>query len=359
MNGKELINRVIEHRQAPRHGYCFNSPYPSDFQWIPSPCVKADSTDENHLYEWGRHEALLKLVPGFSGEVRLDNTGNILGRFESRTKGECIRGILQDGWDDLDSFQLLKFDFESYSISPESIDSSKFIVAGSPFSIFSTLRDARLINNALVDVLLEPESVKNFVEKVYTRITELIDPLKRTGADALMMADDWGTQDRTFISPDSFRELFKPFYKRLTDRLHDRGMKFILHSCGYNYSFLNDLIDAGVDVLQFDQLGLYGYERMAKEYGRKVTFFSPLDIQKTLPTGDRKLIEEQARIMTDSFRFHSEGGLIIKDYPSYADINVDEEWATWARDIFIANSNMLTEKDRSVSYNSYRSLNNQ
>lgn len=71
-------------------------------------------------------------------------------------------------------------------------------------------------------------------------------------------------------------------------------MHLIVHSCGYNYAFMEDFIDAGIDVLQFDQLGAYGYEKMADEFAGRVTFWSPLDIQKTLPTGDRALIESEA-----------------------------------------------------------------
>ena len=73
---------------------------------------------------------------------------------------------------------------------------------------------------------------------------------------------------------------------------------------------------------------------MAAEYADKVTFYSPLDIQRTLPTGDRALIESEALEMATQFQ-KAGGGLIIKDYPAYGDIGVDEAWAGWARDIFM------------------------
>ena len=111
-------------------------------------------------------------------------------------------------------------------------------------------------------------------------------------------------------------------------------MHLIVHSCGYNYAFMEDFIDAGIDVLQFDQLGAYGYEKMADEFAGRVTFWSPLDIQKTLPTGDRALIESEALRMISAFK--GKGSLLLNDYASYADIGVKEEWATWARDVFMA-----------------------
>jgi hypothetical protein len=59
---------------------------------------------------------------------------------------------------------------------------------------------------------------------------------------------------------------------------------------------------------------------------RKAALWSPVDIQKILPTGDRAVIEAGARHMYDLF----EGGLICKNYGDLAGIGVAEEWDGWA-----------------------------
>ena len=151
------------------------------------------------------------------------------------------------------------------------------------------------------------------------------------------MGDDWGTQDRTFISPESFRTLFKPAYKKVADAAHEAGMKVFLHSCGYIYDFIEDFIDAGIDVFQFDQPDAYPAEVLAGEFAHRVSFHSPVDIQKVLPTGDRELIESRARAMCDLFR-EAGGGWIAKDYPTYRDIGVEGEWAKWAQTVITENS---------------------
>ena len=64
-----------------------------------------------------------------------------------------------------------------------------------------------------------------------------------------------------------------------------------------------------------------------------------LDIQKIMPTGDRKIIEEGAKHMVDAFKATG-GSLIVKDYHNWQDLNVKPEWQQWARDIVIANAKL-------------------
>ena len=68
-----------------------------------------------------------------------------------------------------------------------------------------------------------------------------------------------------------------------------------------------------------------------------MTFHSPVDIQKVLPTGDREFIERRAKEMCELFRAAG-GGWIAKDYPTYGDIGVDPVWAKWAQNVIEANS---------------------
>jgi len=82
----------------------------------------------------------------------------------------------------------------------------------------------RLIENALMDVILEKDNVQRFLAMILERNLELIEIIKDLGVDGLIFYDDWGAQDRTFISPAIFRELFKPIYKAIGDKLHEHNM---------------------------------------------------------------------------------------------------------------------------------------
>jgi hypothetical protein len=110
-----------------------------------------------------------------------------------------------------------------------------------------------------------------------------------------------------------------------------------MHSCGYNYGFIEDLIDAGVDAFQFDQPDVYPSETLASEFGSRVVFYSPVDIQKVLPTGNREYIEKRAYEMLKCFKACG-GSWIAKDYPGYEDIGVNPEWPKWAQDVIVSNA---------------------
>ena len=164
MTSREIITRVVGHRDAPRIGFDFLAPHANDF------CGAAMSVFQNdykQYSEWGTYPEILAKVPGFQGEVRVDHVGNILGRFNGKTKGECIRGAL-DSWDNLENFEFPKFD-EQYSewLKKNPFhDHDKFVIGHAPVAIFSTLRDTRLMTNALMDTVLEPENVEIFLEKI-------------------------------------------------------------------------------------------------------------------------------------------------------------------------------------------------
>jgi hypothetical protein len=132
-----------------------------------------------------------------------------------------------------------------------------------------------------------------------------------------------------------WREIFAPLYERLCAAAKDCGMYVLMHSCGYNAAILDDLAAVGVSCFQFDQPLLYGLEELGARLRKlRMCLWAPVDIQKVMPTGDRKLIERSARAMVSLFG-RPEGGLIAKCYGDLPGIGVDERWDDWAYDVFV------------------------
>ena len=333
MTSKEIIKRLINHDEPPRIGFGFKDH--TDFVGVAN-CRQINMP--NDPYDaWGDH-AELKALTGFSGEVRRDFYGNIYGRFNGKTKGECIKGAIDD-WDDY-SYPTIEFDpaFRDELLAKDLANHEKFVLTTSR-AIFSRHRDARLMANALMDTIESPDEVMSFIDGLVEQEIAIIKNIAGCGIDGWIIYDDLGMQTTTFMSPSTFREIYKPAYKKLADAVHEAGMAMFLHSCGYNYGLMEDLIDAGIDVFQFDQPDAYPSEVLASEFANRAVFYSPVDIQKVLPTGDREFIERRALEMCELFR-KAGGGWIAKDYGSYSDIGIEKEWAHWAQDVIVANSSL-------------------
>jgi hypothetical protein len=71
---------------------------------------------------------------------------------------------------------------------------------------------------------------------------------------------DFGTQTSTFCSPETFRELYLPYYRKMTNWIHQNtSWKVFKHSCGSVAGFMELFIESGFDILnplQFSAAGM-------------------------------------------------------------------------------------------------------
>ena len=175
-----------------------------------------------------------------------------------------------------------------------------------------------------MDVLLEPARVRELLGRLTEMFAREIERYADAGADAVMAAEDWGTQDRLLVSPEVWRELFKPGFRTLCEAAHSRGMKVFLHSCGRNTAIIEDWIEVGIDVCQFDQPELHGIDYLAEHFGGRMHFWCPVDIQGTLQTRDAGRIEAAAREYVEKLGSFG-GGFVAGYYNSNEAIGLDPE----------------------------------
>ena len=100
---------------------------------------------------------------------------------------------------------------------------------------------------------------------------------------------DFGAQNGPFISPNSYRDLFKPFHCQVNKWIHQHTTwRSFIHSCGSVRALIPDFIDAGFDILNPVQCSAAGMvpEELKQEFGDRVTFWGGgIDTQRTLPFG--------------------------------------------------------------------------
>jgi len=131
----------------------------------------------------------------------------------------------------------------------------------------------------MMDVIAEPASVERLLDALLERHLAILDKVCRAVgdvADIVRLGDDLGMDSGPFMSPDSYRALFKPRHAQLCDFVHRRsGMKTFLHSCGSIRELLPDLIDAGFDIINPVQTACRGMDaaELKREFGRDLCFW--------------------------------------------------------------------------------------
>ncbi|WP_455381686.1 uroporphyrinogen decarboxylase family protein [Salinispira pacifica] len=170
----------------------------------------------------------------------------------------------------------------------------------------------RRIDNFLMDLMLEPESVERLLDALMERhLATLENVCTYLGdvVDIVRFGDDLGTDSGPFMSPDIYRTLFKPRHKVLCDYAHAHSsMHTFLHSCGSIYRLLPDLIDAGFEIINPVQTNAREMEpeRLKREFGADVTFWGGgIDTRVTLNHGSP---EEVRREVLERLDLFSKGG---------------------------------------------------
>lgn len=193
----------------------------------------------------------------------------------------------------------------------------KYIIGEFGISGLNFITFLRGFENTMADFYLEPEKLDQLIDIVYNFEKEVIRNFCERGVDAIGFGDDLGTQTSLMISPQLWREKFLLRYKENFDLVHSYGKHVYFHSCGYVYDIIPDLIEAGVDVFNFNQPDLLGIDRLNKEFGGKDSFCCPVDHQTVAIHGTREEIFAYVRHMQDTFGSHN-GGYIgyVEEYSS-------------------------------------------
>ena len=135
---------------------------------------------------------------------------------------------------------------------------------------------------SLMDLVAEPEMMAEMFE-AFTDLT--IETVKHMMAldckpDAVWLIEDMGGTYTTLFSPKVFDKLLLPCHRRLSKFLHENGIYFFMHSCGYIEPFIPGLVEAGLDVLQAIQANTgMDVRKLKAEFGDKLTFFGNISEQ--------------------------------------------------------------------------------
>ncbi len=218
-------------------------------------------------------------------------------------------------WEDAIDYEFPKIP-EGMNISKEddkeniAKQKENFAVFRGWISVWEKLHTLRPMDEVMMDLCMEEPAFMDFLERLVQHQIEVINYHLEVGADIIIFGDDWGAQTGPLISPDSFKKIYKPIYKRLFDIIHAAGKKVMFHSCGNLGYVMDELIELGIDGI-WPQIASYDLEELtSKLKENKVAMYVHPDRQYLIPNGSTKEIEEAIKKYCDHFK-KLEGGAIF------------------------------------------------
>ncbi len=138
----------------------------------------------------------------------------------------------------------------------------------------------------------EPKKAHAFLDKmVEIHLDNLENFLGIVGdyIDIIVFGDDLGMQTGPQISPNMYREFFKPRHKILWNRAKELAdVKVNLHSCGGLRELIPDLIEVGLDAVNPVQINCLGMDlnELKNEFSKDIVFWGGgCDTGHILPNG--------------------------------------------------------------------------
>lgn len=200
---------------------------------------------------------------------------------------------------------------------------------------FMRLTYLRGFDNMMIDMAMEEPRLWDLIEVLYRHNRVLIDQYLDIGVDCIAIGEDLGTQTSSIISPEMFRKYCTPTYEKLIRPCREKGCHVMQHSDGYIMDLLDELIFAGVSIINPQDL-CNGIENLRRELKGRLCIRLDVDRQSIVPFGTRQeireLVEKEVRLLGSA-----KGGLefIAGIYPPTPPENLDalacafEEYQTW------------------------------
>jgi len=182
----------------------------------------------------------------------------------------------------------------------DNTDKALMIVCGCNLFEWGTF--LRRMDNFLMDIYADQENVEKMVNVLLEKHLETLEKVCNAVGDVvniIRFGDDLGMDSGPFMSPDKYREIFKPGHKMLCDYVHKNSkMKTFLHSCGGIYPLMPDLIEAGYDIINPVQTNIPNMEpaKLKKEFGKDITFWGGgADTRYILNRGTTAQVKDDVR----------------------------------------------------------------
>lgn len=173
------------------------------------------------------------------------------------------------------------------------------VVSGISGVVYETCWYLRGLERWFIDLLTQPEFCEALLDQTlrfwldwFRAFCDCVGDL----VDVIMIGDDLAGQTGPLFRPELYRTLVKPRQKRLVQYIRSRTKaKIWYHTCGACVSFIDDLLDNGVDILNPVQISAKDMDpvELKRRFGDRLVFWGgAIDAQHVLPSASPEVVRE-------------------------------------------------------------------
>lgn len=187
-------------------------------------------------------------------------------------------------WPDFDA----PYRYEGVRTQVATFHKRGYAVCGEMYqTLFETAWLMRDMQAFLMDMMLNEELTHAICERIAQIRVGQARQYALAGVDILRLGDDIVSQQGLMFSKELYNTYFKPRIKRIVAAAKEVNPDIIIfmHSCGKIEGMIDELIDAGVEVLNPVQPECNDQQAIKRTYGDRLSFWGGVGVQSVLPHG--------------------------------------------------------------------------
>ena len=199
--------------------------------------------------------------------------------------------------------------FEDARLVTEKYQSEYAIIGDVEWGLFEMSWSLVGMEKFMFDLSMGEDYVEVLIDRLKEFSIGIARQLLDVGVDVLWFGDDFGSQTGMLISPQMWRDIFKPRYAEMWQEVKSVNPDVVIayHCDGAVAPILGELADIGMQVFNPVQPNVPGHEpqELKDQFGDRIAFWGAIDQQVLLPQGPSEAI---AADVAEKMRILGEGG---------------------------------------------------
>ncbi|RMD82861.1 MAG: hypothetical protein D6820_03100 [Lentisphaerae bacterium] len=266
--------------------------YPEGFaaEGIPGPKVIRSHVDWNRYYAGGVKEGTSFDIWGVAHEP-----GSADAKHMTRMRHPLASAT---SLEEIQAYPYPSFDTSNMAAMKAAVESvheaGKAAIGHMACTIWETAWAIRSMPQLMMDMMLEDPKAIFLLDKITELSCIRARAYAEAGVDIIHLGDDIGMQQAIMMSVEMYRTWLKPRLKRVIDAAKSVKPDVLIfyHSCGFVKPLIDDLIEAGVEILNPVQPECMDFAEIHAMYSDRLSFNGTLGTQTTMPFGTPDEVRE-------------------------------------------------------------------